>query len=101
MFSNIGASILILPIGLLITGVLSCFKRYWVGLIPIGLSTILYLSFHYLPNYKLVSIGDCFFELCELSIILYAVCRLITCLIRSKNKDKKKSKIDKSKVQDL
>ncbi len=91
---------MILPLGILMVGVLSCFKQYWIGLIPLGLSAILYLSFHFLTERNLVMLGD-FFSVCEIGVFVYGICRLVSYLIRNRKKDKKKFEVDKSNVQDL
>lgn len=89
------------PIGILISGILSCFKPIWLGMIPTILYSIVFLSFHWSDSMDVRLISDIFLILAFVSVAIYGGCRLVIWISLRHGKDRKKKAIDKSKVQDL
>jgi len=83
--------IIVIPVGCLISGLMSCLRPFWLGIIPIILFSALYL----------ILSSDYFFLLSCLSVLIYGTCRLILALINKHKQNKAKAEMDKMKAMDL
>ena len=98
---NIVAWAVIFPVGILLSGFLSCLKQLWPGILPVGVYSLLFLCLHWSRSYEAEYLSDVFLILALASVVVYGICRLSLALIASGNKKIRNSDLNKSKVQDL
>ena len=92
---------IIFPIGILLSGVFSCFKKAWIGLLPTIIYSLIFLSLYWIDNVTINMIGEIFLYLSFISVAVFGICRLVIFIFKNHKNKKKNSDIEKSKVKDL